>query len=74
MIGRKKMKIISISLYYKPIWPGFGTRFPELLVDESVNSEHDVILYTGRIPKSVQVDKKFRLKKTIEKFSKNIKN
>ncbi len=65
------MKIISISLYYKPIWPGFGTRFSELLVDESVNSEHDVILYTGRIPKSVEVDKKFRLKKTIEKFSKN---
>ena len=51
------MYIVSISLYYKPIWPGFGTRFSELLVDESVNSNHNVTLYTGRIPKSVQVEK-----------------
>jgi len=63
------MNIISISLYYKPIWPGFGTRFSELLVDESVNSGHNVTLYTGRIPKSIEVDKKFRLKKLTEKFS-----
>jgi glycosyltransferase involved in cell wall biosynthesis len=62
------MNIVSISLYYKPIWPGFGTRFSELLVDESVNSNHNVTLYTGRIPKSVQVEKKFRLKKLVEKL------
>jgi glycosyltransferase involved in cell wall biosynthesis len=64
------MNIISISLYYKPIWPGFGTRFSELLVDQSVNSGHNVILYTGRIPKSIEVDKKYRFKKSTETLSK----
>lgn len=65
------MKILSISLYYKPIWPGFGTRFSELLVDETAKLGHDVILLTGRIPKSIEVDKKFRLKKTTVKFPQN---
>jgi len=64
------MKIISISLYYKPIWPGFGTRFSELLVDETAKSGHDVTLFTGRIPNSIKVDNKLRLKKSKKKAGK----
>jgi glycosyltransferase involved in cell wall biosynthesis len=68
------MNIISISLYYKPIWPGFGTRFSELLVDETAKSGHEVILFTGRIPNSIEIDKKFRLKKFKENAGKGTIN
>ena len=56
------MKIIAMSLYYKPIWPGFGVRNPQLVLDEAAKSGHDVILYTGRIPAEMQAEERHRLK------------
>jgi glycosyltransferase involved in cell wall biosynthesis len=64
------MKIVSMSLYYKPIWPGFGVRVPQLILDEAAKNGHDVILYTGRIPKEMQVEEKHRLKKFVDKMGK----
>ena len=66
------MNIISISLFYKPIWPGFGTRFSELLVDETTKLGHNVTLYTGRIPQNITVDQKYRSKQSVEKMKNGI--
>lgn len=59
-----------MSLYYKPIWPGFGVRNPQLVLDEAAKNGHDVILYTGRIPKEMQVEEKHHLKKFVDKMGK----
>ena len=48
------MKIIAVSLFYKPIWPGFGTRFAQHVIDECTAIGNDVTLFTGRIPKEMQ--------------------
>ena len=45
------MKIIAISLFYKPIMPGFGTRYPELLIDESTKAGNNLVVFTSRVPK-----------------------
>ena len=45
------MKIIAISLFYKPIMPGFGTRYPELLIDESTKARNNLVVFTSRVPK-----------------------
>ena len=64
------MKILAISLYYKPIWPGFGTRTPELFVDQLANLGNNVILYTGRVPKEKQFHPEFSEKKSIQEIGK----
>lgn len=64
------MKIIAMSLYYKPIWPGFGVRNPQLVLDEAAKSGHDVILYTGRIPAEMQAEGRHGLKKFVDKMGK----
>lgn len=51
-----------MSLYYKPIWPGFGTRLTELIVDESAKLGHNVSIFTGRIPKNMRIEKKHGFK------------
>ncbi len=62
------MNIIAVSLFYKPIWPGFGVRVPQLILDEAARNGHNVTLYTGRIPKDVKVDEKYRQKKFLDKI------
>jgi len=62
------MKIIAISLFYKPIWPGFGTRYPELLIDEAAKSGNFVTVYTSQIPKNMKVDEKYRSNGIVEKI------
>ena len=64
------MKITAISLFYKPIWPGFGTRFAQLVVDECAKIGHEVTMYTGRIPQEMQTNEKQKLKKSYEKIGK----
>ena len=53
---QKILNIVFVSLYYKPIWPGFGTRYAELLTDEAAKNGHNVTMMTGRIPKNLNVD------------------
>ena len=62
------MNILAISLFYKPIWPGFGVRVPQLILDEAARNGNSVTLFTGRIPEDVKVDQKHRYKKHIEKI------
>jgi glycosyltransferase involved in cell wall biosynthesis len=64
------VNIAIISLYYKPIWPGYGTRSTQLYVDQATNVGNDITVFTGRIPKEFKVEKRYR-----EKISKeNIGN
>ena len=62
------MKILAISQFYKPIWPGFGTRSPQLVIDEAAKSGNEVIVLTGTIPTNIDTDQKYRLKKLREKI------
>ena len=64
------MKIIAVSLFYKPIWPGFGTRFAQHVIDECTAIGNDVTLFTGRIPKEMQDNEKLKLKKVTENIEK----
>jgi len=57
-----------MSLFYKPIWPGYGQRTPQLIVDECAKIGHEVTMYTGRIPQEMQTDEKQKLKKYHEKM------
>jgi len=63
-----KMKILAVSLFYKPIWPGFGVRVPQLILDEAARCGHKVVLCTGRIPKEKLVDDIHRKKKILDKI------
>ena len=62
------MKILAISQFYKPIWPGFGTRSPQLVIDGAAKSGNEVIVLTGTIPTNIDTDQKYRLKKLREKI------
>ena len=64
------LNIVFISLYYKPIWPGFGTRYAELLTDEAAKNGHNVTMLTGKIPKNLKVDDIYRQKISIESMGK----
>jgi len=57
-----------MSLFYKPIWPGYGQRSPQLIVDECAKIGHEVTMYTGRIPQEMQTNEKQKLKKYHEKI------
>lgn len=65
---QKILNIVFVSLYYKPIWPGFGTRYAELLTDEAAKNGHNVTMMTGRIPKNLNVDDVYRKKIHSEKM------
>ncbi len=56
------MNILTISLYYKPIWPGFGPRFAEMIIGQSTNLGNDVTVFTGRIPKNMITSSEHSLK------------
>ena len=64
------MNIAIISLYYKPIWPGYGTRSTQLYVDQATNVGNNVTILTGRIPQEFKAEKKYRQKKFQEKIGK----
>jgi glycosyltransferase involved in cell wall biosynthesis len=64
------VNILAISLYYKPIWPGFGTRTPELFVDQLANIGNNITLFTGRVPKDKQFQTEFSEKKSTQNFGK----
>ena len=66
------MNIAIISLYYKPIWPGYGTRLTQLYVDQATNVGNNVTILTGRIPQEFKVEKKYRQKKFQEKIGKGL--
>ena len=61
-MDQKILNVVFISLYYKPIWPGFGTRYGELLTDETAKTGHNVTILTGRIPKNLNVDNHYKQK------------
>jgi len=62
------MNIIAISLFYKPIWPGFGVRVPQLILDEAARKGHNVKLFTGRIPDDIVVEEKYHQKIFLDKI------
>jgi len=64
------VNIAILSLYYKPIWPGYGTRSTQLYVDQATNVGNNVTILTGRIPQEFKVEKKYRQKKYQEKIGK----
>ncbi len=68
------MNIAIISLYYKPIWPGHGTRSVQLYADQAANVGNDVTVLTGRIPKEFKTDDVFRQKLFQEKIGKGLVN
>ena len=68
------MNIAIISLYYKPIWPGYGTRSVQLYADQAANVGNDVTVLTGRIPKEFKTDDVFRQKLFQEKIGKGLVN
>ena len=70
MLSQNILNIVFISLYYKPIWPGFGTRYAELLTDESAKCGHNVTMLTGKIPKNLNVDDVYRQKIFTESMGK----
>jgi len=63
-----KMKILAVSLFYKPIWPGFGVRVPQLILDEAARCGHEIVLFTGRIPQEFQDDEKYTKKRMTDKI------
>ncbi len=44
------MKILAISLFFKPIWPGHGNRIPQMFL-ESIQDEFKIIVLSGKLPK-----------------------
>ena len=70
MLSQDILNIVFISLYYKPIWPGFGTRYAELLTDEAAKNGHNVTMLTGKIPKNLKVDDIYRQKTFTESMGK----
>ena len=70
MLNQNLLNIVFISLYYKPIWPGFGTRYAELLTDEAAKNGHNVTMLTGKIPKNLKVDDIYRRKTYTESMGK----
>lgn len=64
------MKILAISVYYKPIRPGYGTRTPEIIIDSAARMGHDVILYTGVVPDDMISEQKFGERRTYQTIGK----
>lgn len=64
------MRILAISVYYKPIRPGYGTRTPEVIIDSAAKLGHDVILYTGIVPEEMISEEEFRKPKSEKKIGK----
>lgn len=62
------MRILGISIYYKPIRPGYGTRTPEVVLDSAAKLGHDVVVYTGAVPDDMVSDEKFRKRKHKEQI------
>ncbi len=47
------MKIGIISLYFQPILPGYGNRIPYTTAHELTKLNHNVFVYTSKIPKKI---------------------
>lgn len=47
------MKILAISLFFKPIWPDHGNRIPQMFLD-SIQNDADVIVLSGKLPKEIE--------------------
>lgn len=60
------MRILAISVYYKPIRPGYGTRTPEIIIDSAARLGHNIVLYTGTVPDDMITEEKFQKKKCME--------
>ena len=70
VIEENELNILAISLFYKPIWPGFGVRVPQLILDEAARNGDNVTLFTGRIPKDIEIETKHRQKVFSDKIGK----
>lgn len=62
------MRILGISVYYKPIRPGYGTRTPEIVLDSAARLGHEIVAYTGIVPDDMISDEKFRKRKHKEQI------
>ena len=47
------MKILVISLFFEPIWPGHGNRIPQMFIN-SIQNDVDVVVLSGKLPKEIE--------------------
>lgn len=49
------MNSLIVSLFFRPIWPGHGTRIPQMFAD-SMPQDDSVLVLTGKLPKKIRSD------------------